>query len=148
MTKWIFEYIWMPKNWLNKYPNIFGGLCHDRMNIQIYLGGGKAKNMNTNSICMPFCLFEYLMTQLCLSLLKTGQNKPKLVTNFPNWSSKYICMPKTWPNKYLNLFVGSRIGQANIRIYSEIQEMTKHISEYIPKRPRSSQINLLHTHGW
>ena len=49
LTKRISENIWIPKNWTNKYPNIFEGSWNDNINIRINLGRGKPTNRYTKS---------------------------------------------------------------------------------------------------
>ena len=111
LIKPVSKYIRIPKNWMNKNLNIFGGSWNDRINIRIYLGRGKATNMNTNSISWIFIIFEY--SNMCV-LTKTGQNRPNIVTNSPSCSREYTWMHNNWTNEYPNLFGGSRMDQKNI----------------------------------
>ena len=45
-------------------------------------------------------------------------------------------MPKNFPSKYLNKSVFQRFDQTNNRIYLDVQEMTKILSEYIHTEER------------
>ena len=55
----------------------------------------------------------------------------KIVTNSQNSSREYMLMARNCPNKFPKKCLGSRMYRTNIRIYSEAQEMTEQISEYM-----------------
>ena len=87
-------------NWLNEYPNIFRCQWIDQTNIPIYLGTGKATNMNTNSIWRPFFVVN---TFLCVSSLKQVKTYQHL--------SQIVQIGQE------NIFVCPRIDRMNIQFY-------------------------------
>ena len=118
LTKRISEYIWSFIKCPNEYPNIF-----------------EQKKSNTDDY--KYYMLAFFVPKYVLPYSKRSK-WTKIVTNSQNCSREYMLMARNWPNKFPKKCLGSRMYRTNIRIYSEAQEMTEQISEYmqVVEKPR------------
>ena len=121
LTEGTFKYTWIPKIWPNKYLNILWCPVTDRANIQIYLDGGKATNINTNYIFLDHLIRIFDHTNVVF-LNKAGK---KGNHNFFVELSKIMKSGRHMVNLHMKWV------WTNIWIHSNAKELTKQISDYI-----------------